>query len=244
MKSWISNHPGVGWQARADPGIRGVRIAIALLCSLSAHVLLISPALSQFDVTPMLETTLGSVSAVRRSVIAQKSGRLQVFLVADARLSSARNPPDPESTEHAGQSPGAPGADGQDGARAGDASAKRSLARLMPAPQAATLPLFPAAAYYRPDELDKRPQIKKQIEPEFPLSVNPGAKGVVNARLFIDASGIVEQVLILSAQPIGLFEHSVVQAFEGARYTPGIRGGKPVRSQLTLAIEFDSEIPR
>ena len=243
MKSWISNHAGVGWSSKTDPGIRGVRFAIALLCSLSAHVLLISPALSQFDATPMLETMLGSVSAVRRSVIAQKSGRLQVFLAADARLSSARNAP-PDSTEHAGQSPDASGADGQDGAHDGDASAKRSLARLMPAPQAATLPLFPTAAYYRPDELDKRPQIKKQIEPEFPLSVNPGAKGVVNARLFIDASGIVEQVLILSAQPIGLFEHAVVQAFEGARYTPGIRGGKPVRSQLTLAIEFDSEIPR
>ena len=105
------------------------------------------------------------------------------------------------------------------------------------------MPWIPDVIYYRPDELDKRPEITKQIEPEFPLTVNPGVRGSVIAKLFIGDNGVVEQVAILSSQPYGFFETAVIQAFDGARYTPGMRGGKPVRSQLTLAIEFFSEIP-
>ena len=98
--------------------------------------------------------------------------------------------------------------------------------------------------YYRMSELDVRPLASVQVEPDFPLAVNPGIKGVVIARLLVSRSGQVEKVLPLRATPAGLFEDAVVNAFTGARYTPGIRGGQAVPVQIDIEIEFSSEAPR
>ena len=98
--------------------------------------------------------------------------------------------------------------------------------------------------YYRMSELDVRPLASVQVEPNFPLAVNPGIKGIVIARLLVSRSGEVEKVLPLRATPAGLFEDAVVNAFTGARYTPGIRGGQAVPVQIDIEIEFSSETPR
>ena len=98
--------------------------------------------------------------------------------------------------------------------------------------------------YYRMSELDVRPLALVQVAPDFPLAVNPGIKGVVVARLLVSRSGEVEKVLPLRATPAGLFEDAVVNAFTGARYTPGMRGGQAVPVQIDIEIEFSSEILR
>jgi TonB family protein len=88
--------------------------------------------------------------------------------------------------------------------------------------------------------LDERPRPKSQVEPEFPLVVDPGVVGVVIARLFIDDEGRVERVVVEKATPTGLFEEAVHKAFADARYTPGMRKGRPVAAQLRIEIEFRS----
>lgn len=103
---------------------------------------------------------------------------------------------------------------------------------------------LPAARYYTTRELDVRPGILVRVEPEYPeAAARRFLSGRVVARLLIDESGAVEKVLIVSAEPPGYFEASAQQAFFAARFTPGMKDGRPVRVQMLLEISFDSPPP-
>jgi len=236
VKSWISNVQS-GWQLPPGILLRQVRFAVALACSLALHGLLLSPAFSK-DHSGVLKR-----SADRSRIAPDDSGRqrLRVYLSSDfERLKSLPNLAD----ELRGNGPSPPSEGPSDGkVPSSGTSPDMSDDHASPEANAPLAPLLPSTVYYRPDELDKRPEITKQIEPEFPLTVNPGTKGVVVARLFISEDGFVQQIAIVSAQPAGYFEDAVLKAFDHAQFTPGMRGGKPVRSQLTLAIDFASEVP-
>jgi protein TonB len=108
----------------------------------------------------------------------------------------------------------------------------------------ATTPGIPVPRYYAAPELDGKPAPTAQIWPEYPESAaRRHLTGVVTVRLFIDEQGSVESVEALEAQPPGHFEQSVIRAFQGARFTPGIRAGKAVKSQIVLRVAFDSPPP-
>jgi TonB family protein len=105
-------------------------------------------------------------------------------------------------------------------------------------------PVLPAVRYYTTRELDGIPGPLTQIEPAYPESAaRRHLGGSVVVRLFIDEGGHVERVVTLRADPPGYFEESVRQAFGVARFTPGIRKGRPVKAQLTLAVSFDAPPP-
>lgn len=97
-----------------------------------------------------------------------------------------------------------------------------------------------APKYYRQSELDERPRPRNQVEPEFPIVIDPGVTGTVVARLFINMEGAVEKIVIESSRPSGLFDQAVLDAFAKASYTPGKRKGIPVRSQIRVEIDFRS----
>lgn len=98
--------------------------------------------------------------------------------------------------------------------------------------------------YYSTRDLDGKPAPLAQIWPDYPESAaRRHLGGTVTIRLFIDEEGSVESVEAVEADPPGYFEQSVIRAFQGARFTPGIRGGKPVKSQLVLRVSFDSPPP-
>lgn len=99
---------------------------------------------------------------------------------------------------------------------------------------------LPAQRYYRVNELDIKPQIRVSVDPEFPLTVNPGTRGTVVLLLFLDQEGQVEAVKSIRSTPPGIFDEAAIQAFRQARYTPGIREGKPVNVQLAIEVEFES----
>jgi protein TonB len=110
-----------------------------------------------------------------------------------------------------------------------------------PNTQAPLIPLeLDADRYFRMSELDVRPLIRQQIEPEFPLTVDPGTSGNVVVRLFIDQEGRVVDVIAERAEPMGIFEDAAISAFRAATFVPGVRGGKPVKSQLALSVVFES----
>lgn len=93
-----------------------------------------------------------------------------------------------------------------------------------------------AKRYYRTRELDVVPGIMTRTNPEFPDMARVSGKVLI--RLFIDERGSVEHVAILRAEPPNVFDASARRAFLAARFTPGMKGGVAVKSQLTLQVDY------
>lgn len=116
-----------------------------------------------------------------------------------------------------------------------------SLRELSPAPaeSAARAAGLPIHRYYRTGELDVRPGIMTRVEPDYP---EPAARrlvaGSVRIELYIDEAGRVERVQTLQADPPGYFEESTQRAFLGARFTPGMKDGRPVKVKIRLEVKF------
>ena len=106
---------------------------------------------------------------------------------------------------------------------------------------AAQLPSNPALAaepdYLLGARLDPGPRPLDSIEPEYPESANL-QEGKVVLRLLISDTGGVDNVAVVRAEPKGLFEHAAIEAFRKARFAPGMVPGTPVKSQITVEVEF------
>ena len=101
--------------------------------------------------------------------------------------------------------------------------------------------LLPAPHYYLTRELDARPGIMTRTEPEYPeAAARRFLSGRVVLRLYIDERGAVERVEVLRAEPPGYFEDAASRAFLAARFSPGMKSGRPVKVQMTLEVDFDS----
>jgi len=91
--------------------------------------------------------------------------------------------------------------------------------------------------YLRASELDSKPVPLGNVEPVAPASAATTAGRVV-ARLLINESGTADAVRIESSEPRAVFDDAVVSAFGSARYRPGMKGGRPVKSQLLIEVLF------
>ncbi len=101
--------------------------------------------------------------------------------------------------------------------------------------------LLPEPHYYLTRELDVRPGILTRVEPEYPeAAARRFLSGRVVLRLYIEEDGRVSRVAVLGAEPSGYFEDSASRAFSAARFTPGMKGGRAVRVQMTLEVSFES----
>jgi protein TonB len=76
------------------------------------------------------------------------------------------------------------------------------------------------------------------VMPEYPQEMLSGTKGRVVLRLYIGADGILDDVRVAHAQPAGRFDRAAVRAFAGARFTPGMKAGKPVATELLIEVTF------
>ena len=109
-------------------------------------------------------------------------------------------------------------------------------------PQAAVRsPSEPALAaapdYLLGARLDPGPRPLGSIEPEYPDSAHL-QEGKVVLRLLISDTGVVDDVAVVRAEPKGLFENAALDAFRIARFSPGMVLGSPVKSQITVEVEF------
>ena len=87
--------------------------------------------------------------------------------------------------------------------------------------------------------------------PLTPLSQSPfiyplrakrlGIEGWVKVKLLISRDGTVEQVHILDAEPLEMFEDTVERGIRRWRFTPGTVQGQPVRSWVITTIRFELE---
>lgn len=105
------------------------------------------------------------------------------------------------------------------------------------ASHAETAPAGAAPGFRSGAELDPPPRPLGDIEPVYPLAAGL-QQGTVVLRLMIDTQGEVEDVVVVSATPEGLFEASAIAAFGKARFSPGRYLGLPVRSQITIAVDY------
>lgn len=97
----------------------------------------------------------------------------------------------------------------------------------------------PISAYLPVSELDPPPRPLTEIRLVYP----PGAgmrQGEVVLELLIGAGGAVEDVKIIEATPVGLFEASAISAFVGTRFAPGMRAGVPTAARMRVAVQYSA----
>ncbi|HUN67768.1 MAG TPA: energy transducer TonB [Burkholderiales bacterium] len=114
-----------------------------------------------------------------------------------------------------------------------------SLAPPLPEPGGAPEELADATRYFAARDLDVKPEPLAPVDPPYPNDAYlRNIPGRVLVRLTIDAHGVVERAEILRADPPGQFEEAVLSAFRAARFSPGMRGGRPVGVQMTLEVRY------
>jgi TonB family protein len=91
--------------------------------------------------------------------------------------------------------------------------------------------------YYLGSELDQRAVPLQPIEPEYPIAAGV-RDGALVLRLLINEHGRVDDIIVARAEPEGVFESSARSAFAGARFSPGVREGAPVKSQLLVEVNY------
>ncbi len=87
-------------------------------------------------------------------------------------------------------------------------------------------------------EVDVRPLPLTQIEPKFPDNIAPQMTGRATLLVLIGRDGLVDQVRVLSSEPVKEFGLNAKAAFEQARFTPAEVKGQPAPTYLTIEVNF------
>ena len=93
------------------------------------------------------------------------------------------------------------------------------------------------ASYALASLLDVPPMPLSDIQPDYPESAG-NQQGTVVLRLFISASGEVDELFVVRALPSGFFEEAALTAFAPARFSPGMHHGRAVKSQMVVEVQF------
>lgn len=103
-----------------------------------------------------------------------------------------------------------------------------------PAPAAEALPEYEVGAL-------SGPKINGRFSPAYPFKLKKlGREGRVVLRLLIDETGrLVEREVVQSAAPE--FLAAVERELAGARFTPALNGGRPVKCLAVLPVTFRLE---
>ena len=89
--------------------------------------------------------------------------------------------------------------------------------------------------YFTASELDHRPTPLIPVEPRYPGDGSTRIGRVV-LNLFIDQDGRVDKVVVVSGERP--FDESALWAFGQARFSPGVRHGTPVKSQMLIEVIY------
>ena len=97
-----------------------------------------------------------------------------------------------------------------------------------------------APVYLTPGELGRRPIPLHPVAPNYPEGIDNVA-GKVEIVLFINEAGTMDSVRVQSSNLPAVFEDEAMRAFLGARYSPGLVAGKPVRTRLVVEVLFEAD---
>lgn len=106
-------------------------------------------------------------------------------------------------------------------------------------PAALAVPRDPT--WYGARELDELPRPLRPIQlPRMPTAGEAGAQGRVVLQLAIDESGAVTDATVVDAEAQGGLAAQTLAALRAARFRPGGKGGRIVKSRVLLELTFDS----
>jgi len=90
------------------------------------------------------------------------------------------------------------------------------------------------------DSVDVAPRPLVRSAPKYPSRARAkGISGTVSLSLLIDASGNVQRIKVLDANPAGVFEESAVEAVRNWRFEPAMYNGEKVRVWARQVLRFD-----
>jgi protein TonB len=97
--------------------------------------------------------------------------------------------------------------------------------------------------YYSARELDDYPAPAHPLRFGYPAHMtNAGVAGKVVLDVKLDETGVVDQVAVVAAEPPGHFEEHARATLASARFTPGRRDGRAVRSRVTVRVNYDPAV--
>jgi protein TonB len=103
----------------------------------------------------------------------------------------------------------------------------------------ADLPFPVDSQWYEARDLDAYPRALASLNPPYPPSAQTDApRGVVTLLLAIDETGAVHDASVVSAEPAGYFEASALASVRDARFAPGEKEGRVVRSKIVVKLRF------
>jgi len=112
-----------------------------------------------------------------------------------------------------------------------------------PAPASDAHRSFPApvdTVYFSVRELDDYPAPAHPLRFGYPPHlINAGVAGNVVLDVRLDETGSVDQVAVVAAEPPGHFDEHARASLASARFTPGRREGRAVRSRVTVRVKYD-----
>lgn len=102
-----------------------------------------------------------------------------------------------------------------------------------------TLPLdfIQAGYYYLASKVHKPPVLLGDIHFEYPDN-SPLRNGIVQARVLVNARGSVDDAIIETADPPGVFDAVAIRALLAAKYSPGLLHGFAVPTQLMVEVRY------
>lgn len=96
--------------------------------------------------------------------------------------------------------------------------------------------------YYPAKELDKRAVPLAAINPVYPeASLTKKIEGYVVLRLLINETGKVDKVEVMKSVPVGVFDSSARSAFGKARFSPALKNGAAVKSQMVVEVKYQND---
>ncbi|HXV08880.1 MAG TPA: energy transducer TonB [Burkholderiales bacterium] len=125
-----------------------------------------------------------------------------------------------------------------------DASSRANLVRRAQQATPETLPpvempLLVDPTWYPAAQLDVFPTALAPVRPAYPqAAADADVGGKVTLLLLIDEAGHVHDSAVVDAQPANTFEEAALEAFRAARFRPGERDGRSVRSRVLVRVVF------
>lgn len=88
-------------------------------------------------------------------------------------------------------------------------------------------------------EVDEPPRILHKVEPPYPLRARRlQIEGQVVVQFVVNKQGSVQNLKVLSANPKGFFEKSVLNSLKKWTFRPGKYRGRPVDTVVILPVKF------
>jgi TonB family protein len=236
-----------------ESGMPSSRLLITLTFSIFLHVVLIlmsggsglvgkssklsethSPGVNE-SLPLVLEVTLPGKIFEQTAVETENMNSARVFAAGSVRSMSIEQDMDGQVGHRRASEESASTAEQRRLLAKASSAQEADLAARMEREEAATRTR--QASYTLASLLDVLPVPLNAIRPEYPASAK-NQQGKVVLQLFINENGDVEELIVARATPPGFFEDAAKVAFAPARFSPGMRFGRAVKSQLAVEVDF------